>query len=285
MLGTALGERLARLGVASVRSGRELDVTDATRVREFARAERPTHIVNAAGYTRVDAAETHEDEAFAANALAPEHLARAACELGARFVHFSTDYVFAGDAHEPYPEDAPTAPTGAYGRTKLAGEARVLAVQGARELTTLVRTSWLFGENGPSFPRAIARLCLEREELRVVADQRGRPTYTGDLAEAALELVGIGSERRAEAAGIYHFANAGETSWHGLAEAVRTTLVRLGRPVRAVRVTPIATAEAPRPARRPPYSVLDTRRIEAALGRAPRPFGPALDAFLARLEP
>ena len=285
MLGTALGERLTRLGVSSVRTGHELDVTDARRVLEFARTERPTHVVNAAAYTRVDDAETHEDEAFRTNALGPEHLARAAAEVGARFVHFSTDYVFRGDSHEPYAEDAPTGPTGAYGRTKLAGEERVLAVPQARELVTVVRTSWLFGENGPSFPRTIAKLCLEREELRVVADQRGRPTYTGDLADAALELAGVGVSRGAAPAGIYHFANAGETTWHALAEAVRETLVRLGKPVRATRVTPVTTVEFPRPAPRPPYSVLDTRKIEGVLGRAPRPFGPGLDAFLARVEP
>ena len=283
MLGSALGERLDALGVPAVRSGRELDITDARRVLDFARAERPTHVVNAAAYTRVDDAETHEAEAFAANALGPEQLARAAADVGARFLHFSTDYVFAGDAREPYAEDAPTGPTSAYGRTKLAGEGRVLGVPGARQFATVVRASWLFGENGASFPRTIARLCLEREELRVVADQHGRPTYAGDLAEAALELIGVGEGSSAARAGVYHFANAGETTWHGLAEAVVATLVRLGRPVRAERVTPVTTAEFPRPAARPPYSVLDTRRVETALGRAPRPFGAALEAFLARL--
>jgi dTDP-4-dehydrorhamnose reductase len=127
-------------------------------------------------------------------------------------------------------------------------------------------------------------LCLEKDELRVVADQVGRPTYTGDLADAACELAGICPGRTAAEAGVYHFANAGETSWHGLAEAVRETLARLGRPVTARRVVAVTTAEFPRPAARPAYSVLDTKKIEAALGRAPRPHRAPLDEFLAGLS-
>jgi len=283
MLGTAVRERLERSGVAHVTTDLELDITDLERVRDFASAERPTHVINVAAYTRVDDAEAQEAAALSVNALGPEHLARAAADVGAHFLHFSTDYVFTGTAHEPYTEDAPTGPSSAYGRTKLAGEQRVLAVPGADRLATIVRTSWLFGENGPSFPQTIAKLCLEREELRVVADQRGRPTYTGDLADAALELAGLVGARGAAAPGIYHFANAGETTWHAFAEAIRETLVRLGRPVKATRVVPVTTAEFPRPAPRPPYSVLDTRRIEAALGRKPRHFREPLDEFLTRL--
>jgi dTDP-4-dehydrorhamnose reductase len=283
MLGTALRERLERSEVAHVITDLELDITDLERVSGFARAERPTHVINVAAYTRVDDAEAQEPDAFRVNALGPEHLARAAVDVGARLLHFSTDYVFPGTAHEPYPEDAPTGPSGAYGRTKLAGEERVLAVPGAERLATIVRTSWLFGENGPSFPKTIAKACLERDELRVVADQRGRPTYTGDLADAVLELEGLTGGRAPAAPGVYHFANSGETTWHAFAEAIRDSLVRLGLPVKAARVVPVTTAEFPRPAPRPPYSVLDTRRIEAALGRTPRHFREPLDEFLARL--
>jgi dTDP-4-dehydrorhamnose reductase len=285
MLGGALRDRLRSLSVPHVVTDRELDIGDAARVLDFARDARPTHIVNAAAYTRVDDAETQEDEAFRANALGPEHLARAAAATGARLGHFSTDYVFSGLAAEPYTEGAATGPTTAYGRTKLAGEQRLLGVPGAADFAYVVRTSWLFGENGPSFPRAIARLCLEKEELRVVADQFGRPTYTGDLASAALELFGIARGRGPAAAGVYHYANGGETTWHGFAEAVREALLRLHKPVTAKRVVPVTTAEYPRPAARPPYSVLDTRKIEAALGRAPRHHREPLNEFLARLTP
>jgi dTDP-4-dehydrorhamnose reductase len=281
MLGSALRARLERSSVAHVLSDLELDIANAEAVLAFARAERPTHIVNAAAYTKVDDAETQEDDARRANALGPEHLARAAVELGAPLVHFSTDYVFSGTASAPYVETAPTAPSGAYGRTKLEGERRLAGVPGAERLAYVVRTSWLFGENGPSFPKTIAKLCLDKDELRVVADQQGRPTCTFDLAEAALELAGIGGGRAPARAGISHFANAGETTWHGLAEAIRSELVALGRPVKAARIVPVTTAEFPRPAARPAYSVLDTGRIEAALGRKPRPFQLPLREFLA----
>ena len=279
MLGTALAGRLEARGVRLVATDRELDIANGEQVTSFARREKPTHVINAAAYTRVDDAETHEDEAFAANALGPENLGRAAAELGASVVHFSTDYVFAGAARDPYTESAPTGPTSAYGRTKLAGEERLLA---AAPGAYVIRTSWLFGENGPSFPRTIAKLCLERDELRVVADQIGRPTYTGDLADAALALAGLAG-RAPAAGGIYHFANAGIVSWHELAVRVREHLVELGRPVKASRVMAITTAEFPRPAPRPAYSVLDTSRIEAALGRAPRSFDEPLSSFLATL--
>ena len=287
MLGTALRERLERYGVAHVITDLALDITDPERVAAFAHAERPTHVLNAAGYTRVDDAEAHEEEAFRVNALGPEHLARAATDVGARFLHISTDYVFPGDATAPYVESAPTGPKSAYGRTKLAGEERVLALPGAAQLATVVRTSWLFGENGPSFPKTISRLCLERDKLEVVADQLGRPTYTGDLADAVLELEGIAPGRTASPAGVYHFANAGVVSWHAFAEAIRETLVRLRRRVTVERVLPTTSDEYrkknPSSAPRPRYSVLDTGRIEAALGRAPRSFREPLDEFLARL--
>ncbi len=287
MLGTALRERLERFGVTHVITDLALDITDPERVAAYAHAERPTHVLNAAGYTRVDDAEAHEDEAFRVNALGPEHLARAATDVGARFLHISTDYVFPGDASEPYVENAPTGPKSAYGRTKLAGEERVLALPGAEKLVTVVRTSWLFGENGPSFPKTISRLCLERDKLEVVVDQLGRPTYTGDLADAVLELEGIAPGRSASPAGVYHFANAGAVSWHAFAEAIRETLVRLRRRVTVERVLPTTSDEYkkknPNSAPRPRYSVLDTSRIEAALGHAPRHFREPLDEFLARL--
>jgi dTDP-4-dehydrorhamnose reductase len=285
MLGTELRQQLRVLEIPHVATGRELDVGDAARTLDFARKQRPTHIVNAAAYTLVDDAEAHESEAFRANALGPEHLAHAAAEAGALFVHFSTDYVFSGVAREPYVENAATGPTSAYGRTKLAGEERLFAVPGAARFAYVLRTSWLFGDNGPSFPKTIARLCLEKDELRVVVDQRSRPTFAGDLAYAALELLGLTGGRTPATAGVYHFANGGETTWHALAEAVWEILRRLGKPVATKRIVPVTTAEYPRPAVRPSYSVLDTRKLEATLRRTPRHHLEPLAEFLARLDP
>jgi dTDP-4-dehydrorhamnose reductase len=200
--------------------------------------------------------------------------------VDARYVHVSTDYVFDGRATEPYREDAATNPQCAYGRTKLAGEQRVLALPGAGERAYVVRTSWLFGEHGKNFVETIVGLLATREELRVVADQLGRPTYTRDLADAALELAGVGGSNTARASGLYHFANAGVTSWHGFATTIRELSLELGLPVRARSIVPITTAEFPRPARRPAYSVLDTTRIESTLLRKPRSFVTALRDYL-----
>ncbi len=278
MLGTALRARLEAARVAFITTDLELDIGEAEPVLAYARREKPTLILNAAAYTRVNDAETHEAEALRANGAGPEHLGRAATELGARVVHVSTDYVFDGRAQEPYREDAPTAPQGAYGRTKLAGEQRLFAACPRGAL--VVRTSWLFGENGPNFVRTMARLLAEKDELRVVADQRGRPTYTGDLAEVLLALGGVTRPEPCPP-GLYHFANAGETTWHGFTLAIRNACLEAGLPVKAQRVTAVTTADFPRPAPRPAYSVLDTTKIERVLGMLPRPFEAPLVEYLA----
>jgi dTDP-4-dehydrorhamnose reductase len=283
MLARAFRERFDREGVAYVATDLDLDITDGRRVLEFTRAERPAAIVNTAAYTRVDDAEANEDAATRVNAAGPEHLARAALELGAKLLHFSTDYVFDGTSSVPYREDAATGPRSAYGRSKLAGEQRLQRVFAARpELLYVVRTSWLFGEGGPNFVKTMVGLMREREELRVVDDQHGRPTYTVDLAAASAALLALGRARPAAASGLYHFANAGAVSWHGFAADILAECRALGLPMRAARVVPVTTAEFPRPAPRPAYSVLDTERVERALGAAPRSFRPALRDYLTR---
>jgi dTDP-4-dehydrorhamnose reductase len=281
MLGRACVARLERLGVAHVATGRDLDIAERDQVLELAERERPSHIVNAAAYTRVDDAETHADLAFRANALGPEHLGLAARTVGASLLHFSTDYVFDGRASAPYVESAPTAPLGVYGASKLEGERRLHALSGERPFVHVVRTSWLFGEHGKNFVGTVLRLASEREELRIVADQLGRPTYTPDLADAALALAGIGAP--AAPFGTYHFANAGAVSWHAFALGIREEAERRGFPLRAQRILPIATSEYPLPAPRPSYSVLDTSLVERTLGVAPRPWQSALADYLASL--
>jgi dTDP-4-dehydrorhamnose reductase len=287
LLGSVLDARLKELGTPFVATDRELDIADLGAVAGFVERERPTLFVNAAAYTRVDDAETHEDQAFRTNALGPENLGTVAARSGASVLHVSTDYVFDGRASEPYREDAACAPRGAYARSKYEGERRLSEVTGGRSVW-IVRTSWLFGEHGPSFVRRIVELLAERDELRIVADQRGRPTYTSDLAEAALKLTGLVEPERHPASarphGVYHFANSGETTWHGLAEAIGERARKLGFPVRTARIVPITTADYPLPAARPAYSVLDTRKIEGALGITPRHWHATLDEFLAKLR-
>jgi dTDP-4-dehydrorhamnose reductase len=228
-----------------------LDVTAEAAVAAAVQAHRPDVVIQCAAYTRVDDAEREESEAHCVNAEATRHLARACRAAGARLVYPSTDYIFDGLATSPYLPGAPTNPLGAYGRTKLAGE---VAAQGAGDYL-VVRTSWLYGAGGKNFVSTILERAGRGEALRVVDDQRGAPTWTGSLAWVLAELL----ERRAPS-GVYHGTNQGETTWYGLAvEALRLAGL-------AVEVTPVKTAEFPRPASRPAYSVLDCAGTEAVVG-------------------
>lgn len=270
LLGQAVCARLAGDGVELIATDRELDVTDRGAIDGFAAATAFTHVIHCAAFTQVDRCETDEAEARRVNVDGAAHVARAAAARGAVCVYLSTDYVFDGTATEPYAEDAPTAPINSYGRSKLDGERAVLAAfDGAGYV---VRTSWLFGAGGPSFVATMLRLLAERPEVRVVDDQVGRPTFAPDLAAAVIALA-----TAQPATGIYHFANAGQVSWFGLASAVRE-LARRAAPLAAALV-PITTAEYPTPARRPAWSVLSTARFERAL-YAPRPWRDALAEHL-----
>jgi dTDP-4-dehydrorhamnose reductase len=278
MLAQALRRRLQARGIDCVSSGREVDVRDPAALEAFGARAQPTAMVNCAAYTKVDACETNLDEAFAVNAAAPGHVGATARRLNAQVVHVSTDYVFAGDGQVPYDEQAACQPLGAYGRSKCEGEqAFWAALQEPSEgpPAYVVRTSWLFGHGGANFVRTMLRLLGERERLRVVADQVGRPTYCDDLADAIVGLLTQPAER-----GTYHFANAGATSWHQLTCAIAATARGLGATLPCGPIEPIKTVDYPTPARRPAYSVLCTDKISAALGMSPRPWEAALQAYL-----
>jgi dTDP-4-dehydrorhamnose reductase len=241
MLGTDLVAALAGRDVTAL--GRaELDITDADAVH--AAVEGFDVVINAAGYTRVDDAETHEAEAALANAVGASHVARAAAETGAILVHLSTDYVFDGKASTPYDEDAPTRPATAYGRTKADGERRVLDAH--PDGTFLVRTAWLYGQHGPNFVRTMLALGSERPEVSVVADQIGQPTWTTDLAKQIVTLVDSDAPF-----GIYHGTASGEASWFDFAREI----FALGG-LDPSHVLPSDSASIVRPAQRPAYSVL-----------------------------
>ena len=260
MLGTEVASLLEREGLDYVGTDLELDITSRAQVRDFARERTPGWIINCAAYTAVDQAEDEEERAFAINAIGPENLARAASELTAtRIIHISTDYVFPGDATEPVPESARPAPVGAYGRTKAAGEARVAA---ANANHFIVRTAWLYGPAGKNFVATMLRLMGERDELRVVADQHGTPTYAADLASALVEFV----KRDARSYGIYHYTNSGSTTWHGFAQAIRNEALARGMLTANPRIRAVTSAEYPTKAVRPGFSVLSTDRITRELG-------------------
>ncbi|MEG3614326.1 dTDP-4-dehydrorhamnose reductase [Isoptericola haloaureus] len=241
MLGHDLVDLLTAAGTpVAALTHDDVDVTaaDATR-RALAGAD---VVVNAAAWTDVDGAETHEPEAMAVNALGAANVARGARLAGARLIHLSTDYVFDGQATTPYPESAATAPESVYGRSKAAGER---AVRDEAFDHLIVRTAWLYGAHGRCFPRTMVRLAAERDRLAVVDDQVGQPTWTRDLADLILRLV----DARAPV-GTYHGTASGTTSWHGFA---RRVLASAGS---SVPVDPVPTEAFPRPAPRPRYSVL-----------------------------
>lgn len=263
-VGHELRRSLAPLGevVATTRSGvlddglacerADFDAPDA--LAPLIERIAPDIVVNAAAYTAVDKAETERDAAFRANAEAPARIADACAARDALLVHVSTDYVFDGSGTRPYREDDPTAPLGVYGESKLAGEQGVRA-SGARHM--IFRTAWVYAAHGKNFLRTMLRLAAERDELRVVADQRGTPTSAALIAD----VVAIAITRPQHANGLWHLTAGGETSWHGFADAIVEGAHARGLIARRPPVVPIATSDYPTPARRPAYSVLDTAAL------------------------
>lgn len=242
------------------------DLTDRAQVLAEMNRLQPGVIVNCAAFTNVDGCESQEELATQVNGAGPGYLAEAAKACGAVLVHISTDYVFAGDKGSPYTESDPTGPLSAYGRSKLAGEQAIIASGLTRYF--ILRTSWLYGPGGKNFVETMLRLATEREELRIVADQIGSPTYTGDLAQAIYHLLAVSD--RSGLYGIYHLANLGECSWHDFAELIVGLARTSGEALKVSRVVPIRTNEYPLPAPRPAYSVFSKEKYLAATG-APLP--------------
>ena len=241
MLGADLQEVLAGRDVTALTRA-DLDVTDADDVGIA--VEGHDVVINASAYTKVDDAESYEEDARKVNADGAENLAIAAAVNGARFVQISTDYVFDGSAASPYEEDHPHAPVSAYGRTKSEGERR--AQRANPDGTIIVRTAWLYGEHGPNFAKTMLKLAALKETWAVVDDQVGQPTWTRDLAERVVDLLDANAP-----AGVYHGTNSGQVTWYGFARAV---LEEAG--LDADRITPTDSASFTRPAPRPAYSVL-----------------------------
>ncbi|WP_442755919.1 dTDP-4-dehydrorhamnose reductase [Methylocystis sp. JAN1] len=236
-------------------------------------------IVNAAAYTAVDQAESEPEVAMRVNGEGAGHVAEAAAELKVPLLHLSTDYVFEGTLDRPYREDDPTGPTGAYGRSKLAGERKIAAVHGDH---VILRTAWVYSPFGANFVKTMLRLGETREEVGVVADQTGNPTNAIDIADALLVLARrLVADPSPELRGVFHLSGAGEASWADLAEATFAIAERAGR--RPVRVRRITTAEYPTQARRPANSRLDNARLWARYGVALPHWRESLDKCVHRL--
>jgi dTDP-4-dehydrorhamnose reductase len=260
-LGRELKRSLSCFGELAACDRSQLDLAKPEALRAAVRAIAPTVIVNAAAYTAVDKAEAEPAAADAINAAAPGILAGEARRLGALMIHYSTDYVFDGAKPTPYAETDTPAPLSAYGRSKRAGELEI-AASGARHL--IFRTSWVYGLHGANFMKTMLRLGRERGELRVVGDQVGAPTWTRHLADVTALIVA----RREVPDGLYHLAAAGETSWHGYAEAIFAEAQRAGLMDKVPVVHRITSADYPLPAARPANSRLDCSRCQSDFGLA-----------------
>jgi dTDP-4-dehydrorhamnose reductase len=275
-VGRELQKILPRVGEVTSLNRQQLDISKPEEIRGVIRNFRPALIVNAAAYTAVDKAESEQALARAINAEAPGVMAREAKQIGALFVHYSTDYVFDGTKTTPYEENDSTNPQNVYGKTKLEGE-RAIQASGAHHL--IFRTEWVYGAEGRNFLLTILRLATQREELKIVRDQAGAPTSSREIARATTDIVSrifgpqASSLSSADVSGIYHMTAAGETTWYDFAKAILEEARKIepsipwfaaatsGLPLITQRVMPIRAVEYPTPARRPAYSVLSNERM------------------------
>lgn len=253
----------------------QLDITDAAAVERLVGQFQPDVIFNAAAYTAVDRAESDPEGAWNVNVQAVENLALAAQRYHAFLVHISTDYVFNGESNTPWLEDNPCDPQSIYGSTKLAGEKAALSC----EQSVVLRTSWVFSEYGNNFLKTMLRLGKERPGLSIIDDQRGCPTYAGDIASAVMEIIFAASRPT----GIYHYSGVGEVSWYGFADAIFQKAYGIGLLEKMPELSPIPTAQFPTPAKRPKYSVMSTDKIAAA-GIKPVSWLPRVDYVLQKLK-
>lgn len=281
-VGWELRRSLAPLGTVVAVDRAQLNLADADSIRQAVRHIGPDLIVNAGAYTAVDKAEADQATAMAVNGIAPGVLAEEAKRVGAALIHYSTDYVFDGNKGSPYEEIDGTNPGSVYGASKLAGE-KAVAAAGVPYLT--LRTSWVYGARGKNFLLTILRLAGEREELRVVNDQIGAPTWSRMIAEVTAAIVAQGhahggiAKLLGDRGGLYHLTAGGQTSWFGFAGAIVAHA-----PIQP-RMTPITTAEYPLPAKRPAYSVMSSARLERAFGIVLPDWRASLDLCLEEMAP
>lgn len=269
MLGIDLCAELSDAGhdviETDVTTEKHLDITDIESIRCFLADEKPLWVVNCAAFTKVDACETDEKTATLLNGTAPGYLASECASLGIKLLHISTDYVFDGTKQGPYSEDDPVNPINAYGRGKLLGEQAIIK---SMLDFCIIRTQWLFGENGPNFVDTILKLAKERGSVDVVNDQFGSPTYTKDLSKAIRLLI------ENDARGVYHVCNRGNASWFEFAKkAIELSQV-------PATVNPVTTDKFPRPAKRPANSILSTKKFTQTTGKIMPPWQIALQEYL-----
>jgi dTDP-4-dehydrorhamnose reductase len=276
-LGLALTRRLSRAPDSHeviALDHTTLDISSLDKCREIIEQHKPDVVLNCAAYTAVDRAESERDAAFLINADGAKNLAIACNEIDAMLIHFSTDYVFDGSATRPYVESDTTAPLGVYGESKLAGEA---AVSRYAKHYAIIRLSWVYSNDGANFYKTMLRLAAERPTLRVVADQRGIPNFTGYIADAMATMLRRSKRELQEKSGIYHVSATNVTTWSAFA----STIVNQARLANVPSVESITTADYPTPAKRPAFSALDSSRFAATFGWRPDDWQAGLDRCLA----
>ena len=272
MLGGDLQPILSARHEVIGRDVHDLDITDPVQTEKEIRLLRPEVVINAAAFTDVDGCESQRERAFLVNADGAGHVARGCRSAAARLIHLSTDYVFDGTSHIPYTEESTPHPLNVYGESKLQGEQSIQETGGNH---LVLRTAWLYGKHGKNFVDTILRLASQQEELRVVDDQRGSPTFTRDLSRAIAQLLDK------EVKGILHITNSGSCSWFEFAKKIVETKRFPGR---KIRVVPISSRELNRPARRPSNSVLDCSRFQKVTGDKMRPWDEALRDYLSKVS-
>jgi len=249
MLGKHIAEKLKTAGIQHISTDLDVDITDETAVTDFCSKNSFKWIINCSAYTAVDLAEDESEKAFAVNSAGVKNIADAANVCGAKIIHFSTDYVFPGTLPGGYSEDNETGPSGVYGASKLAGEKNLTDTY---DKYFIFRISWLYGPHGKNFVHTMLNLFKERDELNVVSDQSGSPTYTGELADFIVNLIKSDSGKY----GVYHFSGEGETSWHHFAEEIYRLAVKYNLTKREVKINPVDSSQYPAKAKRPMYSYM-----------------------------
>ena len=273
LLGTALKKLCDNKSIKTVITTRDVvDITHLEQLKKFSQtpaAEGVTHIINCAAYTNVDQAEKEPELAHRVNALGPENIGNVANKIQAKVVHISTDYVFGEGGKRPFKELDTCNPVGVYGKTKWEGEVNLLDIC---PLACIIRSSWLFGRGGKNFISSLVQRMKSDPMLHIVNDQKGRPTFVQDLAEAILSLLCHG--------GIYHFSNAGEVSRYEMAQKIHAAIKTLQIPIACTTLIPVSSDTFPTLAKRPSYSVLCTEKITSVLGTPPRHWEEALKEYL-----